>query len=910
MRKESEDDEWKTWRQSYITTAAAPSSITVSKQENDKRKEKAVESTKDERLPTDALEETRQWIISNSKNGVLNGRRLGTLLLRLLCEQEEVMDRRKQVSKPWTIARPTPAAAAAAAAAASSTATTMAIATANSPSSSFASSAATVNCNPKHPLQHQMQSESDGKETPSDLEDTPEESKELSESQSMLRQIEWHVVLLLELWIHHRERVVQELYPLLLVLQHGRHVAQKKEKKEKRQWKRRNKPSNMNSDKTPSKKAPKKKPKKTKHGKEESSSKFSACAYIQKQLGKCQTVVAQTPSLVNKLQTATPQDKELQLLNHLAAILSQAAFFLSAAQSMTAFLTEKCLTLRIWKALPQVIAHVYDDLERSNPYLEHPPEDPFATVNILTTTIKKKKKKKQKQKQNSKIKSIEQPEKNEGPSRPKLLPQKRNRRQAGGHFHHRSRAAQSTMSEVLKHLSPVRQKFSMSRTDGNSSKDMVRNQKTPTSVPGGGGGGGGGKNNRYLSQNSSQLVTPHGGSKSTKKAAAVDSRKKPKLSLSTTKTNMMIPPSTATNSSRTPAAVVTTTKTKNRHKLQLEPSKSIRPDSEFQPPAQMSPQKSIQSPDCNNKLTRRYTTGTIAATKEKDTMERSRSVGLFPLSPIPTNRASISENTAMMQTPTRKRRPEALLTPIRNKKLPSLKITIDGHENEKNHGNRPLAPMMLTPQRYCQARVAETPDSKSLPTPKRGYHTPVRRHHLSSNNAVVAETPDPSVAKQQQKVRSNENMNIVAETPQHPSWTTPKEERTAAETPQQLSKTVAETPEPVNDDAAKVASIDSIDWEEAASRQGSNSTSIIEPLQLFGGVATQEPEQKKKTKKKKKKPRRVYSLGGGTTKQASTAQQLKRKTDKDETVLQDRRHVTHAVLSQARAFMRRKSFEK
>ncbi|CAJ1924250.1 unnamed protein product [Cylindrotheca closterium] len=813
------DGEWNTWRQSYITTAPPPS-VPALTPENEMSAEK---QPKDETPSNDdALEVSRQWIVNKSKTQALNGSQLGTLLHRLLCEQEEIMDR--QISKPWTIIRPK---------------------LADVP----------------------QQLENDG--TITDTQESKDEelstiSSFSSSQSSMLRQIEWHVVLLLELWIQHGERLVQELYPRLLVLQYARQEAQKKEEKIKRKWKRMNRPGNQN-------KAVKKKLKQSKHGGKEpksSLSKFSASKFRIKQLAKYQKVMEQTPALVNRMQTATPQDKELQLLNHIATIVSQAAFFLPGNESMTAFLTSKCLSPRIWKVLPQVVTHVYDDLERSNPYLELvETEDPFPSINILTTTKKKKKKKKT-------LKPKQEEEKKEEPvGRPKLL-QKKNRFQTGaGHFYHRSRAAQSSMSKVLEHLSPVRNKSSIALASASST----------------------GKNNRFLSRkSSSELVTPHLGKNKSAKQGSVN--KTPKLSLSSTtsskkKTKASMTPSattTANKASRKPAPVTTAKKEDRRPKKikPIDPVKSIRRDAaEFPLPVQLLQTTNVQSPDCK-----------LSRAKEEDNVKtkRSRSQGLFPLSPIPTNRSSTSESTiaaaAVLKTPTRKRRSDSLLstttTPVRKPYLEA-----DGRENERNHGNKrpPNAPF-LTPQRYHCQKVAETPDSSTFPAPKKAaYATPVRRR-CYTNNAVVAETPDTSAPA---KLLERCNESVVAETPQ-------RQPETVAETPQHPTTTgvVAETPEQEEEveEVNKVASIggfDSIDWETPSSPSQGGSDVIVEPLQLF----TKPPEAKK--------PRRVYSLGGGRSKQP---QQQEKKTDKDE--MKDRRMATNAVLTQAMAFMRRKSLER
>ena len=129
----------------------------------------------------------------------------------------------------------------------------------------------------------------------------------------------------------------------------------------------------------------------------------------------------------------------------------------------------------------------------------------------------------------------------------------------------------------------------------------------------------------------------------------------------------------------------------------------------------------------------------------------------------------------------------------------------------------------------------------------------------------MAETPDTTTWKQQ-----------IAETPEAE---TKQGALTVAETPQPLTTTVAETPESTN--APKTSAID---W---APRHKEEDEESMEPLQLF-------PKPNKK--------RRVYSLGAG-----KLVSNGKPKLSKEQETEQQRRSSTQAVLTQARAFIRRKS---
>lgn len=123
----------------------------------------------------------------------------------------------------------------------------------------------------------------------------------------LLRNIEWHAVLLVELWIQHGYSTVEMAYPKLVTIS-GKPNKKKKRKKDSK---------------------------------------------------PCSS----TPL------AATHEQKETVLLDHLSSTLSRAAFCLPANATFGAFLTRRCFSSRVWRKLPHVVTHVLNEFELANPFL-------------------------------------------------------------------------------------------------------------------------------------------------------------------------------------------------------------------------------------------------------------------------------------------------------------------------------------------------------------------------------------------------------------------------------------------------------------------------------------------------------------------------------------------------------------
>jgi hypothetical protein len=151
----------------------------------------------------------------------------------------------------------------------------------------------------------------------------------------LLRQIEWHVVLLVELWIHDGYSMVELAYPKLVALQASRKSRSSKKKKKQRK--------------------------------------------------------NQTPSSAPRAPPATHEQKQTAMLEHLTSILSRAAFYLPANDTFGAFLTRRCFTKLAWRKIPNVVTYVLNDFELANPFL---PKEEDEDDRIMLVKKKKKKVKK------------------------------------------------------------------------------------------------------------------------------------------------------------------------------------------------------------------------------------------------------------------------------------------------------------------------------------------------------------------------------------------------------------------------------------------------------------------------------------------------------------------------------------
>ena len=194
-----------------------------------------------------------------------------------------------------------------------------------------------------------------------------------SSSSCLLKQIEWHVGLMLELWIIHGDSFLDLAYLHILALQKSRSKNKKQKKKKK------------------------------------------------KKKGQKSLLEQQQQS-----NAVSRTEKYTAFVENITGVLSRAAFYLPANVPLGSFLPRHCLTKHVWKKLPNVVSHILDQFEVPNPYKTRKDDDdsssPTMRVRKKHAAVKSKGAKK-------KMNTTNLPNK-----RPRLVAQKR-QSFGGSHFH-------------------------------------------------------------------------------------------------------------------------------------------------------------------------------------------------------------------------------------------------------------------------------------------------------------------------------------------------------------------------------------------------------------------------------------------------------------------------------------------
>lgn len=147
-------------------------------------------------------------------------------------------------------------------------------------------------------------------------------SRTVEDDCCLLKKIEWHIVLMLELWIYYGESFLDLSYRRILKLQNKKNAKKKKRKKK-----------------------------------------------------------SSLPSI--KEGVATQLEKHNALLDHLTNILSRAAFFLPVHETLGSFFTRRCLTKRVFVKHPKVFTHILDHFELQNPYVPKLDDEAVSTIMIV-----------------------------------------------------------------------------------------------------------------------------------------------------------------------------------------------------------------------------------------------------------------------------------------------------------------------------------------------------------------------------------------------------------------------------------------------------------------------------------------------------------------------------------------------